>query len=218
VVGSLNASGSRWCLCFGTLLSLIRDKKFNVSQDIDIGIIGNDTGILQHLGAVFPSSGLVADNVTGEPLNIHYGIGDGICLDLFFWRKNGACAYHCYDEQGQRPKNGRLSQYHFKGIPAWIFWPTKKDLASVPKGAWIERTINGYDPDDPIGEIAKGDYTYNVPCPGMEQEGVSLHVPFGFGAALDYWYPGCWAKKDETYGVSKSFNEFTVSTCRGLWR
>jgi hypothetical protein len=217
IVGTLNNTGARWCVCFGTLLSLIRDKQFDVNQDVDIGIIGGGRGAFGALLGVLPVSHMVIDDATREPLNVAFNVG-GVSLDLFFWKERQGMAYHCYDEQVQRPANGVLSQYHFKGIPATIFWPTVSELRRVPKMAWVERILNGEDPDDPIGEVFKGDYTYNLPCPGMETEGIQLRIPFGFGAALDYWYPGCWARRNETYGVSKCHSDFTAKSCRGLWK
>jgi len=216
-VGMLNNTGARWCLCFGTLLSLMRNHKFDVNQDIDIGIIGGGRGAFDALRGVLPVAHQVIDNATQEPLNVVFNVG-GIMLDLYFWKQKGGMAYHCFDENHQRPANGVLSAYHFKGVPATIFWPTVAELRRVPKTKWVDRIINGEEPDEPAGEIHKGDYTYNQPIPGMETEGLSLRIPFGFGEALDRWYPGNWGQRDETYGVSKCTHDFTVNTCKGLWK
>jgi len=198
--------GLSWCLCFGSLLSLVRDRRLIASgQDIDIGILADPVTAYAALRASYAVSGVVLDDVTGEPYQAKFGI-PGMTIDTYFWRRKGGYAYHCFDEQHETPASGKLKSYHFKGIPDVILYPTAALVSKVDNECRMYRRINA-------------DNTYNVPCPGIEEEGLSLRVPFGFGAALDCWYPGCWAIPNPQYGQSRAIHEFTVQTCRGIgWR
>lgn len=199
----LSSIGASWCLCFGTLLGVIRDKK--IIGDIDIGILDNHANVYSALKSIMTLVQCVVDDTTGMPYQAAFRMGDEI-LDVYFWYRRGGYAYHCYDESVVRPQNGVLPEYHFKGIPEDIFWPKDTALRCVSSACKIGRHINT-------------DNTYRIPVPGIPNEGVYVHIPFGFGQALDHWYPGLWYIPDAQYGVSKAAHEFRVTTCKGIgWR
>lgn len=211
MLDNLSASGIKWCLCFGALLSFVREKKMP-SSDIDVGILHGHKDALDYLRSSYPLDHLVVDDCTGAPLNAAFKTPFGV-LDVFFWMVKGGNAYHCYDELNERPRTGKLSRYCFKGVPQTIFYPTAEDIAQVPAQCFMDRRIDCDDPQ--VNPICSGDRTYIMSAPGFEADGLQVRLPFGFGQALDLWYPGLWMVKDSQYGVSKSATEFIVKSCKG---
>jgi hypothetical protein len=201
----LSQTGASWCACFGTLLGIVRDHKISDDQDLDIGILSGHLQVYSMLRSLVPVKNFVLDDCTGMPYQLAYS-QNGRTVDVYFWYRREGHAFHCFDENLERPANGVLKEYHFKGIPETVFWPRPEDVAKVDTKAKLMRWINA-------------DNTYAVPVPGIETEGLTINVPFGFGAALDCWYPGCWAIPNPQYGQSRAIHEFTVQTCRGIgWR
>ena len=217
VLGSISFAGVHWCLCFGSLLSVVRNKALDLGQDIDIGIIGGGREAFDYLRGTMSMGSCVLSDATGAPIEASFALPGDHVLDVYWWLRRDGNAYHCFDEQMERPRNGVLRSYHFKGVPAGVFWPSKVDVAQVPPACFNKRLIHGIDPAIvPFGSQDQGDWTYQLPVPGYEADGHAFRLPFGYGAALDYWYPGCWVVPDGQYGTSKCSHEFTVATCKGV--
>lgn len=216
-LGGLSSCGAKWCLCFGALLSMIRDRRLVSDGDVDVGIIGSHHTTFDYLRNSLPMGHcVVGDN--GIPINASFAIGD-VILDVYWWYRKDGHAYHCFDENQEHPPTGRLREYHWKGIPDRVFWPRAEDVKGIPNTCYNRRMVNGTDPSVvPFGLNEADDWTYNMPVPGLESEGAMVRIPYGFGLALDCWYPGQWMVKDSQYGVSKCANEFTVKSCAGVFR
>jgi len=173
----------KWFLCFGTLLHFLRhDHEFNFKSDIDVGIIDDDGGV--NLTGCVP----IVRGQRGIIWEASLPVG-GIDVDVFIWRRRGGYYYHCYDEQHERPANGMLSSYAYKGIPTSCFDPTQKEIQFY-RGhpIWANMTKFG---------------TWLHTVKGCEAESLQLPVPFNYGQCLDWWYPD-WGIKRENFGVSKS--------------
>jgi len=210
--GALGSSDQKWFLCFGTLLKLCRGQGFLFDEDIDIGVIGFSGNViqsLQHTAGFVPTS-YILDDDTKEYLKITYrwqnplsrSQSDNILseIDFYFWKKAGQIYYHYYDEQARRPQNGIPEEYHFKGIPASCFEPTKEEVDRFSK-------------DRKYREYLTKHGTWQSTVPGYETTGVKVCKPYRYGTCLDFWYPD-W--NGERPGVSKTDYPITVKSCKDL--
>jgi hypothetical protein len=102
------------------------------------------------------------------------------------------------------PKNGVLPEYEFKGIPAECFDVGPGTIQKYQEDLRYERAMSNFG-------------TWMKPVPGIECEGISLPLPFLYGACLDWWYPD-WTQKRPQFGVSECADRFTVKTCKGIWK
>lgn len=199
----MQSCGQKCFLAFGTLLFLIRDKKFNIDSDIDIGIIGDPSQTINAFQGLFEPLSVVRDNITNEPYNMHFISSYlGCTVDVFWWKKRDGYYYHTYDHQLCNPIDGKLPEYEFKGVEADCF-DVKMDV------------IKAYQEDLRYGRALNGYGCWLHPVPGIEEEGIVLPVPWSYGKALDQWYPN-WAIPNPQFGVSESPSRFTVKTCKGL--
>jgi len=197
----MQGCGQKAFLCFGTLLHFIRDKRFDMTEDIDIGIIGKAESVLNSVQGVLEPSCMIRDDYTNEPLNVHFN-GLGCTVDMYFWKKRNGYYYHTYDNQHINPVNGKLPEYEFKGV--------KADCFDVP-----DDVIKAYQEDMRYGRGLNDFGCWLHPVHGIEAEGITLPVPWGYGAVLDQWYPN-WSIPNPQYGVSEAPHRFTVKTCKGI--
>jgi hypothetical protein len=192
----------------------VRDRRINTAQDIDIGILAQHRGAFDYLKASLPIGGCVLSDVTGAPIEAAFGLPGGGLLDVYWWYRRDGNAYHCYDEGQERRRDGKLSKYHWKGIPETCLYPNPAQKSHVPPLCFAKRRILA---DDPASvSVDDKDWTYLMPVPEYETDGYVFRLPFGYGAALDHWYPGCWTVPDAQYGTSKFTHDFTVTTCKGV--
>lgn len=201
--GAIDACQAKAFICFGTLLFWVRDRRFNIDSDIDIGFIGGDPNVV--LGAfsqVFSPVSVVRDDVHGMPLNANL-VSDyfGCSIDLYFWRKKNGMYYHCFDRDHVHPANGVLPEYEFKGVPAECFDAKQADIEQFRKDLRYSAGLS------PHG-------TWLRPVPQCPEEGVDLPLPYRYGECLDHWYPDWFVPRDQ-YGVSECAHRFTVTTCKG---
>ena len=200
---SLDSSGQKWFICFGTLLFLLRDKIFNMQQDIDIGIVGDPIKVCQVLNNAYTVNDVVFDTETKHPLKTTYMCErPRIMIDVFFWKKVGNMYYHIEPMENPIPKSGFLNSYKFKGIPAECF--------DMP-----ENTIEALKRDVRYEGAVKNNGTWNRMIPGLETEGISVAAPYEQGRCLDIWYPN-WALAIENYGTSMSEWIKEVRNCKDL--
>jgi hypothetical protein len=197
---SMNQTEQKWFLCFGTLLKLIRDRVFDTSQDIDIGVIGSPSNVISVFNvAIGNPTGIIINDVTKESLNLHYQYND-VNIDIFFWKKIGAYYYHTYDTMHERKPVP--SKYVFKGVPASCF-EAEQEL------------VQRYRRDQRIGYMMNIDGTFKKLIPGLESEGISVNVPWKYGALFDFWYPN-WGERNDKWGVSESPFIKEVKSCKEL--
>jgi len=156
--------GSRWFFCFGTMLTLVRDKgKFPDRDDVDIGVFYEETGeecirqICQLCG--LKENKRITNDIDKKPLYVSLSpnkdcaqdVGD-VHIDIFFWYKHRKQRYHTYDINFESPKSGIPKTYYFKGI----------DASLLEEYARIE----------------------NISGSMMEGK-----IPLRYGTLLDIWYP-----------------------------
>ena len=193
--GAIDASQAKCFICFGTLLSWIRDREFRIDSDIDIGVVGDPGRVLEAFSSVFTPTFMVRDDATGLPLNVNMHSSYFECtVDLYFWRKKDGLYYHCFDRDMVHPETGILPEYEFKGIPADCFEAKESDIES------FRQDIRYH-----TGLSREG--TWLKPLPQCTEEGVDLPLPYRYGSCLDYWYPD-WFTKREQFGVSECSSRF----------
>ena len=190
-------------LCFGTLLSFIRDKEFSIDGDIDIGVIGDMSAVVTAFSTIFRPIHKIIDDSTGQILNMSFQYHQcPVSIDVFLWRKKDGYYYHCYDEVMENRGDGILSQYHFKGTPEGCF-----DVAP--------EVIKAFQEDIRYGRSMTDFGTWQKLLPQCPTEGIDLPTPWSYGWCFDTWYPE-WATKRPQFGVSMSTHEFTVRSCAGI--
>lgn len=161
---TLPAMQGRWFFCFGTLLTLVRDKGvFPERDDVDIGLFYEEDGdkYVKHLCWLlgFKEDRRIVNDVEKKPLYVSLSPTDdcradlgNVHVDLFFWYKHHKQRYHTYDVNMENPPTGIPKTYYFKGIDANL----------------LEETVR-------IDNIADS-----------MMEG---RIPLRYGALLDAWYP-----------------------------
>lgn len=120
-------------VCFGTLLTYVRDQgKFKKEDDIDLGVFF-ETFEPMHFLNMTNSRGWdldvqIIDDFNKKPLYMSLKpqrdtqtITGDIHVDIFAWREWEGYYWHTYDMNMDRPSNGKLRQYTFKGVPKWMF-------------------------------------------------------------------------------------------------
>ena len=207
LAGTLDTLGARWFVCFGTLLSLLREHVLDFSSDVDIGVIGPCQSAIDILSRAYQPMYCIRNDKTGEVLqhsfrcsgtnNITY------TLDVYFWVKVGNMYYHTYDVSQERPKNGIPRQYEFKGVPASHFDPTPEELKAYMKNPKMQGAMNK-------------NGTWRSLLEGFEGDGISVCTPFGYGACLDTWYPD-WSMRRPQWGVSDTKWIKRVKSCKDLF-
>jgi len=159
----IHAWRTPWFLCFGSLLALIRDKKFG-DDDLDIGMFYDryEPQFIKNLcnGRGWEIHHKIVHDETRRAL--YYSlvpqkdwqqVMGKIHVDLFCWYKWDGYYWHTYDVRMEEPKRGIPSMYTLKGIPCWML-----DSGLV---AW-----NG------VGGTT-----------------MWVNVPLKYGSLFDNWYP-----------------------------
>lgn len=177
-----------WFFCFGTMLTLVRDKgKFKKIDDVDVGVFFDDFNI-RYLENWCKANGFVItrqiiDDITKkhlyvsiEPKNDVKTITGSFGLDVFMWRKYNGYYWHTYDVMMERPKNGIPKKYIFKGVPETA----------------LNKIIH-------IDSIAK------TPFHG--------YVPLKYGTLMDLWYPN-WIEKRQECSHTKWV--MTMKSCKDI--
>lgn len=172
VCTAFNYMPCKWFFCFGTMLTLVRDKgKFKHPDDVDVGVF-LDEFEPRHLYNWCQANGFViirkiVDDITKKPLYISIEPSEDVQritgkfgLDVFMWMKYNGYYWHTYDVKMERPKHGVPNKYYFKGIP-------EHSLSEIV----------------PINSIA-----------GTSFHG---HVPLKYGTLMDLWYPNWIEKRNE---------------------
>lgn len=201
---TLNSLETKWFVCFGTLLALVRDNKFNLQQDIDIGVVGNIRDVYNTLNQTYNCTYAMLDDHTKLPICAHYtGNGLSAILDVFFWQKFEGHYWHSFDinhDNKPIPDN-----YDFRGVPAHCF-NTPPEMIK-------------YFRDDTLryGNAMNQDGTWNHAVPGLEADCIDVRLPYKYGELLDIWYPD-WATRRIQFGTSMWSKRMVRPTCRGLWK
>jgi len=212
IIGLLDASGEKWFLCFGSLLKTCRMQGVGIVDDLDIGIIGNPMNVLRQIDncGLFVVKHFVKSDCGDDVYNVALRYNnrvrrgnepDFVDIDLFFWVKKGQFYYHTYDVLMEQAKDGVLSEYTFKGIPADCFDAPKKDIEYYRanrhyQGAMLENGV------------------WRGPIPGLEYTGLQMNRPYRYGACLDWWYPDFATVRT---GVSESQEIIKVKSCREFY-
>lgn len=196
IVNTLNGTGVKWFICFGTLLSLVRDKVFGGLGDIDIGIIGDFPKIVNAFQNISPIVVEFTDDSTHEALHARCKICDKF-IDFFNWKRKGGYFYHTY-----RNINSEAGMT-FKGTPVGCFEPERKTIESFLKDLRYGRAMNK-------------NGTWQRLVPGLEAECVSVNLPFCYGQCLDIWYPE-WSTRRDNYGQSEAAHILTLNSCKGAF-
>lgn len=198
--------GLKWFLCFGTLLSVIRDKCFDISQDIDIGVIGPIDDIFQQQYDQGNVNNFIKSNHTGKILKFDYRTPEGVHIDVFRWVKFKGMYWHTLDYKMEFPKNGVPSEYLFKSMPKEVFDIDQKEIM-----AKIEDTK--YYNQGRSTMTKHG--TWYKSLPEAPTEGIDFTLPYMYGYFLDIAYPD-WATERKQFGQSKGYTEIKVKGCKGL--
>jgi len=201
-----NNNGQRiqWFYAFGTLLNYVRKRTLAVDQDIDIGVIYGETEAHKIIKGItnagFQQGNKIVNDITKEPLNVHFTHPETPSIDLFFFVEKNNILYHTYDlkkEMREIP-----AEYHFKGVEKQLIMPSKET---------IEKSRKGHPEGDQI-LTNKGVWKYDI---YGNHSGNVFHCPFAYGTLLDIWYPG-WIVEEKHYGQSRTDNVKTVKSCKDL--
>ena len=198
----------KWFYCFGTLLEYVRSggKTFSLEQDIDVGLMEGECNINMIIrsfeGLGFRLNGMVKNDVTKEPLNIHFKapkeMGKVPDLDLFFWVLKHNRLYHTYDYY----KEGKEypSKYYFKGVDHWLINPSK-DIITGTQEKCKDRIMSD-----------RGVWMYDI---FGDHSGYRFFLPYAYGTLLDIWYAP-WLIPDRNYGQSKAQYIKEIRSCADL--
>jgi phosphorylcholine metabolism protein LicD len=192
----------KWFLCFGTLLNYVRQpKKFDISHDIDIGIIGSDIELFYNqINGAYRIEHYIKSDDTGKFLNLcYYDERNGVFIDIYKWVKFKGMYWHTYDVLADADKNGIPSKYIFKSMPKEVF---ERD----PEDVKIKRQDTRY------GRILTKHGTWLKTLPELPAEGIALPVPSLYGYFLDIAYPE-WATTRAAFGVSEAYSTFETKSC-----
>lgn len=181
-----NAMPMKWFLCFGNLLTVVRDGgKFKENDDLDIGFYYDQFEFV-YIKNVCEAHGWRVDrkilnDVDKKPLYLSLSPKEDIAkitgdfhLDLFAWYRYNGMYWHTYDVNMERPQNSIPSRYIFKGVPAYLLdeLTHRDDIAGSGMHAWI---------------------------------------PIKYGTLLDLWYPDWLHKRKE---VSSDKYKIEIKSCK----
>lgn len=204
ITDTMESTQTKWFIAFGTLLHLLRDRVFDLTDDIDVGVITEDyKAVHQAFSLSHKKVAQVVNDVTGNPLKVTYQMPDSkLMIDIFFWQKRGSLYYHTYDEEFEQPKSGVLSKYKFRGVEAECF-----DVD--------EANTKAYQKNIHYREAFRPDGTWMAWVPGYEGESLYTVLPYGYGRCLDLWYQN-WALRNDQFGCSVSPYVKEVRSCKDL--
>ena len=188
----------KWFLCFGTLLHMLREpKKFDITNDIDIGIIGADIELFyKQIDAGYKIDHVLKSDDTGNILNLcYYDETYKIYIDIYKWVKFKGMYWHTYDVY-KDSHNGIPSKYVFKGMPTEVFERDPADIKLKQQDTRYGRALTNH-----------GTWLKHIPeCPS---DGIVLPAPSNYGLFLDIAYPD-WGTPRESY-LHLSRSHFTKS-------
>ena len=185
----MNRNSWKWWFCFGTMLTLVREKgEFKKHDDVDIGVFYDEyeprliENFAQSTGWEIKNK--IVHDVSGKPLFMSltpnedakraYG---NVHVDIFAWVKFEDHYWHTYDVKMEKPKRGVPHRYIFKGVESWIF-----DSGFVNRDNVAGGMIHGY-------------------------------IPLKYGTLLDRWYPDWLVKREE---VSHADRTIRMKSCKGF--
>ena len=198
-----DAFNIKWFLCFGTLLSFVRDKKFNLNTDIDIGVVGPIDNLKRQISNQYQIQHYIKSDNTGKILNFTYiDTNNSSTIDVFSWVEFKGMYWHTYDTMMEFPSNGILSKYVFKSMPKNVFDVDKKKIKSYQEKLAFGRAMTDHG-------------TWKHVLHELPAEGIELSLPYNYGYFLDIAYPD-WATTREQFGVSLGYSEMKVDSCKGL--
>ena len=159
---------TKWWVCFGNVLHLVRDNNVKNDKDMDIGIFYEDMD-LALLERSFNKWGFrlkqrIINDVDGKCFYACFKSNDYPPLDVFAWYKWGKYRFHTYDTMFE--KNSVPSKYVFKGI---------EDRLMPTLGV-----RNLQDPNIFMSHFGTKDDILSFD---------KIPVPMSYGACLDRWYP-----------------------------
>lgn len=189
VCTAFNYMPCKWFFCFGTMLTLVRDKgKFAKNDDIDVGVYFEDfepVYIKNWCSANgFDVRRTIIDDITKKPL--YYSIvpkpdiaivTGKFHLDVFAWMKYKNYYWHTYDVKIENPKHGIPNKYIFKGVPEYAL----QKLTNI---------------DGIAGTMFSG------------------FVPLKYGTLLDIWYPNWIERREEVSHTKWALN---VHSCKDIY-
>jgi hypothetical protein len=191
LVGAFDSLNLPWFVCFGTLLSLVRDKELvKANDDLDIGVVGPIDAVAGVMGGVL--SRQTYDSTGKQLVNCHIKHSRfKVDIDVFRWVRKNGMLYHCYSEE---PSAGKvLGLYRWKGIPESCFFPQSEEAKKIHEDVFR------------FGRALGIDGLWRHAIPGIETEGLYVRLPFLYGACLDYWYPD-WLTRRPMFGVSQAYS------------
>lgn len=195
--------GVHWFICFGTLLSYVRDKKLNLDGDIDIGIIEDIEKVKKNIETHYTVSHIIKSDKTGKLLNFSFvEPHTSITVDVFAWVNFKGMYWHTFDTLMEFPKDGIPSKYIFKSMPSDIFFTDKRTIAKKQNDLKYGRLLTDYG-------------TWRHAVPEFPEDGIELCLPYNYGHFLDIAYPD-WCTTRDQIGVSEGFSKLEVNTCKGL--
>ena len=116
----MDSNRTKWFVCFGVMLGILRDKQAPPDNDIDIGVYYEDYDF-ERIKRSFAKMGYAPNKIIypdtgGQPLYSHYQHSSFPDICLFAWYLHKEIRYHTYDyyEEGKKV----LKKYRFKGIKA----------------------------------------------------------------------------------------------------
>lgn len=200
VVGTFDSLCLPWFVCFGSLLSLVRDRQLIAdNDDLDIGVLGPIDGVARAMGGTitrktFDSTGklLVNFHISHPRIKVE--------IDVFRWVCKDGMLYHCYSEDPT--DDAILKKYRWKGIPETCFFPDKETAHAIRED--IFRYSRALD--------TAGLWRHAIP--GIETEGLYVRLPFRYGNCLDYWYPD-WLTHRPQFGTSLAYRVVEASNTSG---
>ncbi len=193
-------SSKHWFICFGTLLYFIRDHIFNITQDIDIAIIGEIGSLMKGIERSYGINKYISSDINNDILNFSY-IYAGISIDVYQFIKKNGYYWHTYDHTISNT-GGLRNEYLFKGIPCDRIDVDQKTIETIMCNPTYGRVIDRYGAwqHAPLNE------------PGQE---MLLHLPYKYGTMIDDFYPD-WIVRRNNFGTSKCTIQKVVNSCKNL--
>lgn len=199
-----NSGIEKWFYCFGTLLYLVRDKKFYLGSDIDIGVIGNINSLYNYAKNTTGVLHYTKSDTSGNILNFAFRNQDNVNIDIFRWVDFGGLYWHTYDWKMENNADGIPPEYIFKGVPHNVF------ICPIDKIKMYRDDMRYYDGHQMMSENG----TWQMPIPEDNASGIILPAPYMYGWFLDIAYPN-WFVENEQFGQSVCYKR-KFKTCRGL--
>lgn len=191
-------SSKHWFICFGTLLYFLREHILNITQDVDIAIIGEIGSLMKGLEHSCGIDKYISSDINNDILNFSYHFG-GVSIDVYQFIKKNGYYWHTFNHTMSNT-SGAQNEYLFKAIPCDRIDVEEKVIAdTIIKLGHIMNRFGAYQ-HSPLNES------------GQE---MLLCLPYKYGTMVDDFYPD-WIVRRDNSGTSKCTIQKVINSCKFL--